>query len=477
MNNKILFISNKKLPKQFEELKNDFDISIERNIIKAYKSIFISTPDIIILNTYKSIFETYHFIKLLKIYEETKNIPFIIMTDKNTVSTNINIDIEYKISESASYNEIVTLIDSIFKSDKIKNINKTKISQITPTNKIIKEQTSYIIDNLLISSSINNEFKSLIDNLNFENVLSENIFKIIKKYISYDVAGLFFNNSDIQKRNILNLSLPNKNISLKTINEFRDNFFDKIENQKIINEIQCNLIDGDISEKSRLNYNSFKKIIILPYSYSNKLTGGLIFAFKKEPNIYQTAFLNVILHELDIIFKLKYLFNEQEHHSVYDTMTGLFNRQEFEVNLDREFHRARRYIYNFTLAMLDIDYLGKINEKYGKDFGDFVITELTQILNKVFRRTDLIYRYDSEEIIILLPSTPITKSVIPIERLRDTISKHTFEKDGIKTNITVSIGLCANYSKFTEPNQLLNAVGTALNRAKELGRNRVDIFE
>ena len=77
----------------------------------------------------------------------------------------------------------------------------------------------------------------------------------------------------------------------------------------------------------------------------------------------------------------------------------------------------------------------------------------------------------------MLPFTPITKALIPIERLRSAISEYTFEKDGIKTNLTVSVGLCANYSKFTEDNQMLEALGTSLLRAKERGRNKVDIFE
>ena len=74
--------------------------------------------------------------------------------------------------------------------------------------------------------------------MNFENVLAENIFKIFKEYFSYDVAGLFFNNSDAQKRNVLNLSLPNKNTPLKTIDETRDKFFDEMEKNKRINKIQ-----------------------------------------------------------------------------------------------------------------------------------------------------------------------------------------------------------------------------------------------
>ena len=188
-------------------------------------------------------------------------------------------------------------------------------------------------------------------------------------------------------------------------------------------------------------------------------------------------FFEVIKREMDAVLKLKYLFNEQAKNAFKDPMTGLYTRQLFDSNLENEFFRARRYVFNFSLAMLDVDYLSKINEEYGKDFGDYVLTELSNVLKNVFRRTDLIYRYGGEEIIIYLPSTPITKALIPIERLRDKIANHKFEKDGKSAKVTVSIGLCANYSKFTEPIQLLDGVANAMMRAKERGRNKVDIFE
>lgn len=477
MKNKILTISSKKLPSGFQELSNDFVIISEKNIIKAYKSIFTTTPDIILLNTADSVFESYHFLKLLTMIPETQNIPVILITGKKALPSGIDFNSKNKIAHNADYWQIITIIDDTLKASTLKESHKTKISQIKPSAAQIKSFTSEILDEILISSSINEEFKPLIENMNFENVLAENIFKILAKYIPYDAAGLFFNNSDETKRNVLNFSLPNNNVPVKTVDEMSSKFFDEIEKYKTVNEIQCNLINGDTAERGKLKYDEFKKVVILPYKYCGCLSGGIIIAMKKQPDIYQNAFLKIITRELNVIFNLKYMFNEQENRSVYDTMTGLFNRQEFEANLDKEFHRARRYIFNFTLAMLDIDYLSKINESYGKSFGDFVIKELSKLLQEVFRRTDLIYRYGGEEIIVLLPSTPITKSIIPIERLRSKIAEHVFEKDGIKTNITVSVGLCANYSKFTAPEQLLDAVGTALLRAKDGGRNKVDIFE
>ena len=320
-------------------------------------------------------------------------------------------------------------------------------------------------------------FNTFVDMMQFEDRLSANIFEVINKYIKYDVSGLFFNESDESSRNIFNFSFPKNNITIPLSEKIRDKFFDKMEKYKRINEIQCNLINGDVAEESKINYKNLKTKIILPYTFSDKLAGGIFIGSTKELNKKEKEYLNIIKEELDKIFKLKYIFNEQARHSLIDPMTGLYNRQEFDNTLDLELHKARRYIYNFSLAMIDIDYLGEINKKYGRDFGDFVITELSSLLKKVFRKTDPIYRYNSEKIIVMLPFTPITKSVIPIERLRTAIAGYTFEKGKTKTNLTVSIGLCANYSKMENPEQLLYGLGTALSRAKANGRNKVDIFE
>ncbi|MCD8377400.1 MAG: GGDEF domain-containing protein [Candidatus Gastranaerophilales bacterium] len=474
MKKNILFLTNKKLSKKLEQLKQDYEIVTAANALKAYNSVILSPPDAIVYIPSEYIFSGYHLAKLLEMFDETSKIPFIIINDRYVFPHRPDIKNIIELNPNSDYETIKNIVDCAVKNAKIQ---KTDILKLKPAPKQIKKMTSNIIDEILISSSVVNEFKQLINCMNFEDTLTANIFKIVKKYIPYDIAGLFFNKSDEKARNILNLSLPKKNINIKTVNKSRDKFFDEVEKYKTVNEIQCSLTDGDICENGGIKHSSLKQSAAIMYKYDEKLSGGFFIGGKKEPDMYQKAFLSIILKELDVIFKLKYLFNEQSDNALTDVMTGLFNRQEFDANLEKEFHRARRYIYNFTLAMIDIDRLSKINEDYGREFGDFVIKELSTLLKGVFRRTDLIYRYGSEEIIVLLPSTPITKSVIPIERLRSKIAGHTFEKGGIKTNITVSIGLCANYSRFSEPEQLVSAVETSLLQAKEKGRNRIDIFE
>jgi diguanylate cyclase (GGDEF)-like protein len=474
MKKHILVISEAKRPSWADEIEKIFEVTIKKNVISAYKEVFEMTPDIVVVHPRHSYFSSYHMAKLLDLYGETAEIP-IVLIGSEKVPTDVRFDAQ--LSEDLSGKEVKKILMNILEIGALSKKDKVEIGKISVTNDTIEKETKNILNEMLIKSSITDDFKSLIDYMSFENTLSENIFKIINKYLPYDIAGIFFSNSNVEERNIFNLSVPKKNAKIKTIEALRENFFDEMEEHKQIREIQCNLIDGDVIEEGESEYDDYKTKIVIPFDYTDKFTGGFLFCSKEELNFYEIAFFNVIVKELEIVYKLKYVFSEQANHALVDVMTGLYNKQEFDANLDKEFHRARRYIYNFTLAMLDIDYLSKINEEYGKGFGDFVIQELSRVLKSVFRRTDLIYRYGGEEIMVLLPETPITKSLIPIERLRDKISQHVFEKDGIKTNITVSVGLCANYSKFTEPEQLLDGVGTALNRAKQGGRNMVDIYE
>lgn len=330
---------------------------------------------------------------------------------------------------------------------------------------------------LLANTTISEDFMTLIDSVRFEDAFCANTFNILKKYLKFDICGLFFNDSNELAINVFNLALPNKNITLELTEEIRDKFFDEMEKYKRIMEIQCNLIDGDISDSSKIKYKSLKTTKIYPFFYAEKFIGGFYFGSQSKLDPTEKLYFDLIIKQLESIFKLKYLIHEQQKHALLDPMTGLYNRQEFDHAFEFEFIKARRYIYNFTLAILDIDHFSKINDEHGKAYGDFILTELSDLLRHVFRRTDPIYRYGGEEIIVMLPFTPITKAIIPIERLRSAIADYTFDKDGIKTNLTVSVGLCANYSKFTEDNQMIEALGAALVRAKEGGRNKVEIVE
>ena len=163
--------------------------------------------------------------------------------------------------------------------------------------------------------------------------------------------------------------------------------------------------------------------------------------------------------------------------SVLDGLTGLYNRRQLEISLEQEYNRTKRHPSDFSLAILDIDFFKKVNDTYGHQYGDYVLKTVADLMKAAFRKTDLLYRYGGEEMVIIMPETNIEGAIIPVQRLRRTVEEYDFEYNGVKSRVTVSIGLTMNYQEFNSPTEMLKSADEALYRAKESGRNRVVLHE
>ena len=98
-------------------------------------------------------------------------------------------------------------------------------------------------------------------------------------------------------------------------------------------------------------------------------------------------------------------------------------------------------------------------------------------MKAAFRKTDLLYRYGGEELIMIMPETHIEGAIIPVQRLRRSIEEYNFEYNGVKAKVTASIGLTMNYQNLNSPAEILKSADEALYKAKESGRNRVILHE
>ena len=224
MSNSILFVG-KKVPKWLKSIEKIFDVKKSKEALKGFKEIFKSVPDVIIFNITDSFYEGYYLSKLLSQSDLTGNIPFVISSDAVKVPENIDLNAVAQIASDLDGEEVVSALKNIISQNKLSKSDKDKILKYPPTSKDVKMYTQIILDELHVNSSIVEEFKSLIDSMNYDNVLAENIVKIINRYISYDVAGIFINDSDEASRNVLNLSVPNNNVTLKLTEDVRDQFF------------------------------------------------------------------------------------------------------------------------------------------------------------------------------------------------------------------------------------------------------------
>jgi two-component system cell cycle response regulator len=165
-----------------------------------------------------------------------------------------------------------------------------------------------------------------------------------------------------------------------------------------------------------------------------------------------------------------------ERLATFDSLTGLYNRRAVLGKLRELINLANRYKEDLSLSMLDIDHFKKVNDRYGHLTGDAVLEEIATLIRQNIRDTDIAGRYGGEEFIIVLPKTVLSSSWVVAERLRTIIEKAELKDSaGNVFTITVSQGL-AGWERGVDAYSLISRADEALYKAKEKGRNRVQIM-
>ena len=167
---------------------------------------------------------------------------------------------------------------------------------------------------------------------------------------------------------------------------------------------------------------------------------------------------------------------ELEKLANYDSLTGLHNRRGVLHKLDEQIKNARRYNDNVSVILLDIDHFKKVNDQYGHLTGDDVLSEVARLVRQNVRDSDVAGRYGGEEFIIVLPKADLSSAMVVAERIRKVIEDAVMgDSKGQVFGITISQGL-ACYEPGDDRCLLISRADGALYKAKENGRNRVEIL-
>ncbi|MCZ6512885.1 MAG: diguanylate cyclase [Nitrospinae bacterium] len=170
------------------------------------------------------------------------------------------------------------------------------------------------------------------------------------------------------------------------------------------------------------------------------------------------------------------VFEEANHFSKCDSLTGLYNRGYFEEALSGEISRSRRYDTEFSILFLDLDDFKNINDSNGHLAGDFVLKKVSNLIINEKREEDVVARYGGEELVIILPETNKVNTIIKAERIRKKIQDMPLLFDGKELHITISGGVATFPQDSMEANGLISCADQALYRAKAEGKNRICLF-
>ena len=175
--------------------------------------------------------------------------------------------------------------------------------------------------------------------------------------------------------------------------------------------------------------------------------------------------------------RIRHLNRELARLAMSDELTGLANRRSFFSRGEEELRMARRYPAPLSLLMLDIDRFKNVNDQHGHHVGDRVLQMVASTMRSLIREVDKLGRLGGEEFAILLPRTPPGEAVTLAERLRRAVAAQVLENDGLCLSVTISIGVTALRGETLTLDDLLREADTALYRAKNLGRDRVELFD
>jgi diguanylate cyclase (GGDEF)-like protein len=170
------------------------------------------------------------------------------------------------------------------------------------------------------------------------------------------------------------------------------------------------------------------------------------------------------------------LSGEVEKLTTVDALTGLHTRKYFDAASLVEFRRSSRYRLKLSVVMMDIDYLMRVNDGYGRIAGDRVLAGAADVCLRGIRMMDLHGRYGEEEFCFLLPETDAKGAHVLAERLRAFIAAIRFHIDKRDFSVTASFGIAERQPGIDTIEDLLAQGDQALFKAKCEGRNRIVVW-
>jgi two-component system cell cycle response regulator len=263
---------------------------------------------------------------------------------------------------------------------------------------------------------------------------------------------------------------------------------EEIQNALDKGRIDLVLMDNQMPEKSGMDWlpeiakRQLAPVVMLT-GFGNEevavqaLQEGAV-GYLSKNNLSQEKLVNTIDAALDKWTQLRQARadrEELERLANFDPLTGLYNRQAILGKLRELINRAKRYKEDFSLSMLDIDHFKKVNDRYGHLTGDEVLEKIAALIHRNIRDTDIAGRYGGEEFIIILPLADLSSAMVVTERVRNIIENAEMKDSaGNVFVITVSQGL-SSWEQGEDAYSLISRADEALYKAKENGRNRVEI--
>lgn len=206
---------------------------------------------------------------------------------------------------------------------------------------------------------------------------------------------------------------------------------------------------------------------------------GFIYLFSSRPNTLNRedlSMVELIAGQLAAVMELSSLQSSLDAATLTDQLTGCYNLQKFNDDIDVDIACSERYGRPLSLVKIDIDFMKKYNEAHGTLRGDELIRKIGETLSYSIRMCDRLYRFSGEEFILILPGIDKERGVFAAQRLQKSLGNLRFDGESVSQPngaITYSIGVASFPVDAVFKDGLIKKLDEALRKANEAGGNTV----
>lgn len=170
--------------------------------------------------------------------------------------------------------------------------------------------------------------------------------------------------------------------------------------------------------------------------------------------------------------RLHDLAAEANERASRDALTGTYHRHHLMEALEREIARAERVGKPLSVARVDLDRLGSINESHGHAAGDIALKRFTAAAASALRDVDIFGRYGGKEFLVIMPDTDLKGAVIAAERLRAAVGREPVPEVRGKRHLSCTLGV-SEHRKGENTRLVIARAEANLNFGRAAGRDRV----
>jgi len=404
----------------------------------------------------------------MKRFDENSFLPILILLDAEELEDRLikmNILYDEFILVPVNYIELLAKIHGLLRIKKLQD-------KLILKNKDLIERSHELEDVNKKLLKLNNISKKIYSSLNTSEILHI-LMNEVPPLLNVNLCSFFF--YDNQKK-MLKLGIHNHTQSEipqdYTIEADQSAFF-----KKVIEERRSRLIrdvEKEMGIRNKEKYKS-KSVLNLILENNDEIIGILNLNDKldgKEFTEEDFSIATTFADHVSSAFANARLFEKTMELSIRDGLTGLFNHRFFQSKLKEEIERSNRYKSPLALIFADIDNFKSFNDQYGHQAGDFILQEISLIMQENSRDIDTAARYGGEEIVLLLPQTPLQSAKPLANRIMQKIRDFTLVYEGAELGITISMGI-AEYEEGIGLEEFIERADLALKEAKNTGKDKI----